>query len=163
MLTYHQLPISVSLLSIDLPLWYTFKTAATLEQKDQQRFHLLLNEPAPPEWEPELSRNGDCPQLTSESLRFLWLEISPYRVSMTMQEQGKLSYRHLWQQGVYGISRYYLQRDSLEGYQSLQLRNYTRSLELDGYPVPRNLRLEYELWSDKFRLGRYVLNLQIDH
>ncbi|NEO29642.1 MAG: hypothetical protein F6K36_04170 [Symploca sp. SIO3C6] len=163
MLTYHQIPVSVSLISIDLPLWHTFKTDATLEQKDQQRFHLLLNEPAPPEWKPEIAKDGNCHQPKSESSRFLWLEISPYRVSMTMQEQGKLSYRHLWQQGVYGVSRYCLQKDSLEGYRSLQLRNYTRSVELDGCPVPHNLRLEYELWSEKFRLGHYILHLQIEH
>jgi hypothetical protein len=74
-----------------------------------------------------------------------------------------MSYRHLWEPGVFGISRYWLQGDSLKGYESLRLRNYTRSLKLDGRPLPQHLQLEYELWSAKVPLGHYVLNLQIHH
>jgi hypothetical protein len=163
MLTHHRRPVCLSLVSTDLPVWSTIETAATLYQKDQERFHLLLSEPALPDWEPEQTTTGDTNQPTTKPLRLLWLEISPYRVIMTMQENGRLSYRHLWEQGIYGISRYWLQGDSLKGFESLRLRNYTRSLKLEGRPLPQHLYLEYELWSDKIQLGRYVLNLQIHH
>lgn len=163
MLTHHRRPVRLSLVSTDLPVWYTVETAATLYQKDQERFHLLLSEPSLPEWESELTTTGDTNQPKSETLRHLWLEISPYRVIMTMQENGRLSYRHLWERGVYGISRYWLQSESSQGYESLRLRNYTRTLTLQGRPLPHHLRLEYELWSEKLPLGRYVLNLEIHH
>jgi hypothetical protein len=163
MLTHHRRPICLSLVSTDLPVWSTVEAAATLYQKDQERFHLLLSEPAPPEWQPELTTTGDTNQRKSDTRRLLWLEISPYRVIMTMQTNGRLSYRHLWERGVYGISRYWLQSESSQGYESLRLRNYTRTLTLQGRPLPHHLRLEYELWSEKLPLGRYVLNLEIHH
>jgi hypothetical protein len=163
MLTHHRRPICLSLVSTDLPVWSTVEAAATLYQKDQERFHLLLSESAPPEWGPELTTTSDTNQRKSDTRRLLWLEISPYRVIMTMQANGRLSYRHLWERGVYGISRYWLQSESPQGYESLRLRNYTRSLTLEGRPLPRHLRLEYELWSEKLPLGRYVLNLEIHH
>ncbi|MGQ4647939.1 hypothetical protein [Lyngbya aestuarii] len=163
MLTNHSLSVRLSFISVDLPIWSTIETSATLYQKDQERFHLLLTEPNLRGDEPELSDSKDSQQENSENFRLLWLEISPYRVMLTMQRHGRLSYRHIWEQGIYGISRYWLQSDSLEGHQLLQLRNYTRSLQLTGRPFPQNLRLEYELWSEKVPLGRYVLNLEIDH
>src|SRR5918998_6468706 len=115
MLTHHRRPVCLSLVSTDMPVWSTVETAATLYQKDKERFHLLFSEPAPPEWEPERKTSGDRNQPKTETCRLLWLEISPYRVIMTMQESGKMSYRHLWEPGVYGISRYWLQGDSLKG------------------------------------------------
>lgn len=164
MLTHHRKPVCLSLMSLDLPVLSTVETAATLYQKDQERFHLLLSEPAfLPEWEPEPEISAENPTSASSSPRLLWLEISPYRVIMTMQGNGKLSYRHLWEQGVYGISRYWLQNDDLKEHSSLRLRNYTRSLELKGSPLPESLRLEYELWSQEVQLGRYILNLKIHH
>ena len=163
MLTYHRRPVCLSLLSTDLPIWSTVETAATLYQKDAERFHLLLSEPSIPEWEPEVKTTTDTNQPNPKTQRLLWLEISPYRVIMTMQQSGKLSYRHLWEPGVYGISRYWLQGDSLKGFESLRLRNYTRSLKLEGRPLPQELRLEYELWAEKVQLGCYVLTLQIHH
>lgn len=163
MLTYHRRPVCLSLISTDLPIWSTVETAATLYQKDKERFHLLLSEPSLPEWEPELATATDTKPPSAKNPRLLWLEISPYRVIITMQENGKLSYRHLWEPGVYGISRYWLQGDSLKGFESLRLRNYTRSLKLEGHPLPQDLRLEYELWSEKIQLGHYILSLQIHH
>jgi hypothetical protein len=163
MLTHHRLPVCFSLVSTDLPVWSTVETAATLYQKDRERFHLLLSEPIPPEWQPELTATGNTNPQKANALRLLWMEISPYRVIMTMQGNGKLSYRHLWEKGVYGINRYWLQGDTLQGYQVFRLRNYTRSLKLEGRPLPQHLRLEYELWSEKVQLGRYILNLDIYH
>ncbi len=163
MLTHHRRPVCLSLVSTDLAVWSTVETAATLFQKDKERFHLLFSEPALPEWRPELTTTSDTNQPTSKPSRLLWLDLSPYRVIMTMQENGKLSYRHFWERGVYGISRYWLHSDSLQGYESLRLRNYTQSLKLEGRPLPHSLRLEYELWSEKVQLGHYVLNLQIHH
>ena len=167
MLTHHRKPVHLSLLSSDLPLWSTIETSATLYQKDTERFHLLLTEPL-------IKSKGDAvldtPQteptgnLTpAETPRLLWLEISPYRVIMTMQGNGRFSYRHLWEQGIYGFSRYWLQDPSLVQKEHIRLRNFTRSLVLDRNPLPHRLRIEYELWSDKVQMGCYVLYLQIQH
>jgi hypothetical protein len=82
---------------------------------------------------------------------------------MTMQTSGKLSYRHLWETGVYGISRYWLNNDSSSINGSLRLRNFTRNLILEGRPLPEHLQVEYELWSQKLQLGHYILNLDIHH
>ncbi len=170
MLTHHRLPVSLSLISTDLPLWSVVETAATLYQKDQERFHLLLTEPGIYErdvLDPLPTSQGTDPapspilRPTSPSPRLLWLEISPYRVIMTMQGNSKLSYRHFWESGVYGLSRYWLQDNALLSNGQMRLRNFTRSLELRGRPLPRSLRVEYELWSAKVQLGSYVLNLEI--
>jgi hypothetical protein len=82
---------------------------------------------------------------------------------MTMQGNGKLSYRHLWERGIYGLSRYWLHSDSLDAHGQVRLRNFTKSLTLEGHPLPEHLRLEYELWSEKVQLGSYILNLEIHH
>ncbi|TAF52944.1 MAG: hypothetical protein EAZ60_22060 [Oscillatoriales cyanobacterium] len=119
MLTHHRKPVSLSLVSTDLPLWSVVETAGTLYQKDRDRFHLLLHEPA--------------------------------------------SYRHCWERGMYGLSRYWLQGESLATPEQLRLRNFTRNLTLTGKPEPQHLRLEYELWSEKVQLGQYILNLEIHH
>lgn len=163
MLTYHRKPVCLSLVSTDLPVWSTVETAATLYQKDRERFHLLLTEPTIKDWEPspEVTLESDSDQLSSP--RLLWLEISPYRVIMTMQGNGQLSYRHLWERGIYGLSRYWLQNELSSSHDQLRLRNFTRSLTLVSRPLPEYLRLEYELWSEKVQLGRYVLNLEIHH
>lgn len=163
MLTHHRRPVCLSFVSTDLPIWSTIETAATLYQKDQERFHLLLSEPVSTEWGTELTTLSHTQQAKHEPFRLLWLEISPYRVSMTMQRQGRLSYRHIWEQGVYGISRYWLHSDSAIGHESFHLRNYTRSLKLEGRPLPHSLRVEYELWSERVQLGRYILTLEIHH
>ena len=159
MLTHHRKPVSLSLISVDLPIRSLIETSATLYQKDRQRFHLLLSEPGLNDWEP-LSEKLPA---TAAPSRLLWLEISPYRTIMTVQGNGKLSYRHLWENRMYGLSRYWLQNESLNGFSQMRLRNFTRSLTLTGSPLPDYLRLEYELWSDKLQFGRYVLDLEIHH
>lgn len=168
MLTHHRKPVSLSLISTDLPVWSLVETAATLYQKDRQQFHILLHEPAIFEREFEREFEGDTTQenaslSSSQKPRLLWLEISPYRAVMTMQGNGKYNYRHLWEPGIYGVSRYWLQSDSMGLPQQLRLRNFTRSFVLVGEPIPQGLRLEYELWSEKVQLGRYVLELEIHH
>ncbi|MCL1463373.1 hypothetical protein [Argonema galeatum] len=162
MLTHHRKPVCLSLVSTDLPIWSVVETAATLYQKDRDRFHLLLTEPAIEEQEPAFpvaSASGS----TAASPRLLWLEISPQRVIMTMQGNGKLSYRHLWERGIYGLSRYWLNNELSNGNGQIRLRNYTISLTLEGRPLPEHLRLEYELWSEKVQLGHYILSLEIHH
>ncbi|MFP4120463.1 hypothetical protein [Coleofasciculus sp.] len=164
MLTHHRLPVCLSVVSTDLPIWFTIETAATLYQKERDRFHLLLREPPLPEWEsrhPPQTSPTDVVKRTPQ--RLLWLEISPYRMIMTMQANGNLSYRHRWERGVYGISRYWLHEKATKKHQSLQLRNYTQMLKLEGYPLPQSLELDYELWSGKVRLGHYLLRLQMYH
>lgn len=167
MLTHHRKPVSLSLVSTDLPLWSVVETAGTLYQKDRDRFHLLLHEPAildrqfVDEYDESAEQISILPTTTKP--RLLWLEVSPYRVVMTMQGNGKYSYRHCWERGMYGLSRYWLQGESLATPEQLRLRNFTRNLTLTGKPEPEHLRLEYELWSEKVQLGRYILNLEIHH
>src|SRR6476469_7510352 len=164
MLTHHRRPVCLSMVSTDLPFWSTIETSATLYQKDKERFHLLLTEPGIPDREPETDEKPDVSaQPPDNSPRLLWLELSPYRVIMTMQGNGKTSYRHLWETGIYGISRYWLHSESARGNAPLRMRNYTRKLILEGGPLPVSLHLEYELWSEKVQMGHYLLNLQIHH
>ena len=164
MLTHHRKPVSLSLVSTDLPLWSVVETAATLYQKERDRFHLVLHEPAIIDREvPDESGEQVAILPTATKPRLLWLEVSPYRVIMTMQGNGKYSYRHCWERGMYGLSRYWLQGDSMATAAQLRLRNFTRQLMLTGEPEFGHLRLEYELWSEKVQLGRYILNLEIHH
>lgn len=150
-------------MAFDIPVWSVIETAATLYQRDSDRFHMLLTEP--------LVRDEQCPSITGivcapETPRLLWLEFTPSRVIMTMQGNGKFSYRHIWERGVYGVSRYWLQNEDLTQSEQMRLQNYTRSLDLKGASasaLPHHLRLEYELWSGRLRLGHYVLNLDIHH
>ncbi|MGL6283426.1 MAG: hypothetical protein ACRC2J_13575, partial [Microcoleaceae cyanobacterium] len=46
MLTYHRLPVSLSIISTDLPVFSIIETAATIYQKENNRLHILLNEPS---------------------------------------------------------------------------------------------------------------------
>jgi hypothetical protein len=170
MLTHHRKPISLSMISTDLPVWSVVETAATLYQKDTDKFHVVLTAPPLISCEfgtylhPEDSISP--PQknfVTPSSPRVLWLEISPYRVSMTMQGNAQVSYRHFWEKGVYGLSRFWLPHESLEPQQPIRLRNFTKSFTISGYPLLEHLRLEYELWSATLQLGRYILNLEIQH
>jgi hypothetical protein len=153
MLTQHRIPVSLSLMSFDLPVWSVVETAATLYRKDADRFHLLLTEPLIVDAVAELG--------AAQTPRLLWLELSPYRVTMTMQGNGRSSYRHYWEQGVYGTSRYWLQNESCPN--PIQLRNFTRSLALEGGDLPDHLRVEYELWAGKLQIGHYVMNVEIHH
>jgi hypothetical protein len=178
MLTHHRKPVLLSLISTDLPVWSVLETAATLYQKDSNQFHLLLT--APPVKSHEVSDSAgqedtlilgkspsrDLHQQQSNlhipnGPRILWLEISPYRVIMTMQGNAQLSYRHFWEQGVYGVSRYWLPLESLQPNEPIRLRNFTANLKLSGHPLPEHLRVEYELWAGKVQLGCYILNLEI--
>ncbi|MGF1479897.1 MAG: hypothetical protein ACFB4I_10445 [Cyanophyceae cyanobacterium] len=152
MLAHHRKSVCLSLLSTDLPILASLESAATIYQKDRERFHLLLSQPFGAE------STDDCHQSSRQQL--LWLELSPYRVLMTMQENGRLGYRHFWEEGIYGSSRYWL-HSYAEDSSSFRLRNFTRSLKLQGNPFPQNLRLDYELWSDQVQLGHYVLHLEI--
>jgi hypothetical protein len=162
MLTQHRKPICLSLMSYDLPLWSVVETDATLYQKDSERFHVLLTEPLIQDTSQFSESTVLSPSLPSTP-RLLWLEISPYRVTMTMQGNGKFSYRHFWEQGVYGVSRYWLQTEAFTGSHQMRLRNFTRTLTLQGSPFPEHLRVEYELWAQQLRIGHYVMNLEILH
>lgn len=158
MLAHHRKPVSLSFISTDLPILTSVETAATLYQKDKERFHLLLSQPASLE-----SGEPIPPEPTTDNKQLLWLELSPYRVILTMQENGRLGYRHFWEQGVYGTSRYWMHSYSTGTNGSFRLRNFTRSLSLKGSPLPRSLRLDYELWSENVQLGHYVLHVEIYH
>ncbi|MBF2003331.1 MAG: hypothetical protein IGS50_19820 [Synechococcales cyanobacterium C42_A2020_086] len=176
MLAQHRTSVSLSLASFDLPVWSIVETEATLYQKDQERFHLLLTEPLVQDAVvlPGLagvtsvasSLDAASPvEFTPATPRLLWLELSPYRVTMTMQGNGSFSYRHFWEQGVYGVSRYWLQTiaplsDTLS-HNQVRLRNFTRSLFLKRDALPQHLRVEYELWANQLHLGHYVMNVEL--
>ncbi|HEY9848263.1 MAG TPA: hypothetical protein V6D28_02295 [Leptolyngbyaceae cyanobacterium] len=162
MLTHHRKPVCLSLVSTDLPIWSVVETSATLYQKDQNRFHLLLTEPAINE-SLSVEASSNQSKAPGTSPRLLWLEISPSRVIMTMQGSRQLSYRHFWENGIYGISRYWLYSQLSQGQGQVRLRNFTVDISLKGKPLPEHLRVEYELWSGKLTLGRYILNLEIHH
>ncbi|NJK38954.1 MAG: hypothetical protein HC825_02595 [Oscillatoriales cyanobacterium RM1_1_9] len=162
MLTHFRKPVSLSLVSIDLPVRSLVETAATVYQKDKEQFHLLLHEPGVLDQDLDILSPNPSGQRDSKP-RLLWLEISPYRAVMTMQGNGQYSYRHLWQKGMYGLSRYYLQHNSVGIPQQFRLRNFTRDLQMTGHPFPTDLRLEYELWCQTVQLGRYVLSLEVHH
>ena len=86
MLAHHRRPVSLCLLSTDLPILSTLETAATLYQKDRHRFHLLLNQP------PVALAEIETLKPENKQNKLIWLEISANRVIMTMQGQGKFAY-----------------------------------------------------------------------
>lgn len=162
MLSQHRKPVCLSLMAFDLPVWSVVETAATVYQKENDQFHILLTEPAVQERVRDGCKPDEVLTLPApQPPRLIWLEVSPYRVTMTMQGNGRFSYRHFWEQGVYGLNRYWLQRSSGDQNEQIRLRNFTRNLSLVGHPIPEHLRLEYELWTNNLRLGHYVLNLEV--
>lgn len=150
--------VYLSFISTDLPVWNVIQATASLYQKDQERFHLLLNQQTLPCSTSPVFGNQD----KSPEQGLFWLEISPYRVMMTMQSNSRLSYRHFWERGVYGVSRYCLNTAPHQPNQSLRFRNFTRYLKVDSDPFPRTLRIEYELWSETVQLGSYILHLELE-
>jgi hypothetical protein len=170
MLTYYRKPVCLSLISTDQPLWSVVETAVTVYQKDHNRFHLLLS--APSFKEPEVA-NSFNPESTSRqeqdhadlptSPPQWWLEIAPERVIMTHQGHAQVNYRHFWQQGAYGRTRYWLANESSQHNEPIRLHNFTRSLVLKGDPMPEQLRVEYELLAGDVQLGSYILNIEIKH
>ena len=157
MLTHHRLPVCLSLISTDLPILSTIETAATLYQQEQGRFHLLLHQSR------EVFVGVNPGVVRPAPPQLLWLEISANRVILTLQGNSQFSYRHFWEKGVYGISRYWLNDGNQHLSDSFRLRNFTRDLTLTGDILPEFLRVEYELWSAKLCLGHYVLHLEIYH
>lgn len=160
MLAQHHTPVCLSLSAYDLPIWSIVETNATLYQREPDRFHLLLTEPLIQDPD-SLSRPQSTVISSLPTPRLLWLEISPSRVIMTMQGNGQFSYRHFWEQGVYGLSRYWLQTTDISEKNQLRLRNFTHRLSLKGKPLPSQLRIEYELWANQLQVGHYVMNVEI--
>lgn len=161
MLTHHRKTVCLSLMSLNLPLWSVVEASATLYEKELQRYHLLLREPPLRDRLPVDLQEGGGDWSSAPASRFLWLELSPYRIILTMQTHGKLSYRHYWEKGVFGPTRFWLQGDDPTYCSQMRLRNYTRDLKLEGDPLPEHLRVEYELWAAQEFLGHYVLNVDI--
>lgn len=166
MLTQHRKSVCVSLTSADLPICSELETVATLYQHDHDRFHLVLTEPLVLDRdislnEPLLQPVQPAPVSTATTPRLLWLEFSPYRATLTMQGNGRFSYRHLFQLNMFGLSRYWLAADDHQPIEQFRLRNFTRFLHLKGNSLPRFLMLEYELWSEEEVLGSYLFTLEI--
>ncbi|MEL7409373.1 MAG: hypothetical protein AAFN00_20905, partial [Cyanobacteria bacterium J06558_2] len=143
MLVNRHRTVYFSLISTDLPIWNVIEAKASLYQKDHERFHLLLEQQSLP----HSFISGNSQQPATQGL--FWWEISPYRIMMTMQSNGKLSYRHFWERGVYGVSRYCLNSDPEQPSKSIRFRNFTRYIKVEGDSCPQNIRLEYELWLAK--------------
>lgn len=161
MLTDRPQNVYLSFISTDLPLWNIIEGNASLYQKDRTKFHLLLNHYNLPQ--SLLSTNQISSVLEENSQQgLLWLEVSPSRVILTMQSNSHFSYRHFWERGVYGISRYWLNADEVNNSSSFRLRNFTRFLKCDCDPFPTKVQIDYELWSSQVKLGSYVLHLDID-
>ena len=146
--------VYLSFISTDLPVWNVIEASASLYQRDRDRFHLLLD-------------RQNLPHSVSDRHKLnrglFWLEISPYRVILTMQSNNKLSYRHFWEKGIYGVSRYCLNNSPERPSESLRLRNFTRHLKVKQDTYPQSVRIEYEMWSGKLKLGTYILHLDIDN
>ena len=159
MLTEHR-SVSLSYLSINLEILVHLEAIATLYKRENGAFHLVLNNV-------EFSKITDdynyyFPLENEEENRknLIWLEISPFRVIMTQQNKNGLNYRHYWERGIYGKSRYWLNENNHN--QSIYLHNFTRSLDFQGKSHPQSLRVDYELWSNHLNLGHYVLHLEIN-
>ena len=165
MLTQLRRPIHLSF-SADGLLISELETVGTLYQRDRDRYHLVLTEPLVMDWEMRSqvveSAISTLVATAIPTPRLLWIEFSPYRVTMTMQGNGQFSYRHLFEPGVLGLSRYFLQ-DDLQPNREFRLRNFTRNLHMKGNPLPSYLLLEYELRFDRLQLGQYTLSLEIHH
>ncbi len=158
MLAHYRKSVCLSLVSTNLPVGHQLESTAYIYQKDREKFHLLLNLH-------NILPSSAIAATSKEAISkqgLLWLEISPYRAIMTMQRNKGSSYRHFWEPGIYGVSRYWLNDNKLKNSNSLRLRNYTRYLKLDSCPLPTSLRIEYELWSGKLPLGSYNLRLDIN-
>ena len=149
----HQI-VYLSFISTDLPVWNTIEAAASLYQKSAEKFHLLLNQQNLPQ-----SIFSDDQEKFDRGL--FWLEITPYRVMLTMQSNNKLSYRHFWEKGIYGVSRYCFNGNLDEPSKSIRFSNFTRHLKVEQDVYPKNVRIEYEMWSEKVQLGSYILHLDL--
>jgi hypothetical protein len=154
--------VYLSFISTDLPLWNIIEGSASLYQKDRTKFHLLLNQYNLPQSSSSASDKSFSRDEQKPSKGLLWLEVSPSRVILTMQSNSRFSYRHFWERGVYGVSRYWLNANEPEKSSSFRLRNFTRFLQFDCDPFPKSVQIDYELWSSELKLGSYVLHLDID-
>lgn len=163
MLTEHR-SISLSYISTNLEILVHLDAIATVYQRNDDKFHVVIS---------NTDFGGDVDSRQTEVLKnsnnqnsknLLWLEISPYRVIMTQQNKNSVNYRHFWERGVYGKSRYWINGDADTNNQQncLRLRNFTRSLTLTNKSNPKSLRIEYELWSNHLNLGNYILHLEIN-
>lgn len=155
--------VSFSYLSTNLSLLAHLESIATVYQRQKGTYHLVL---ADVDFGivDEFSREDNLfSSSTSKAKNLIWLEISPYRVIMTQQNQQGLNYRHFWEKGVYGISRYWLNNniDNEIKQDAMQLRNFTRNLTVKGSSIPEAIRIEYELWTNELNLGHYILHLEI--
>ncbi|MDX2245055.1 MAG: hypothetical protein NW224_30630 [Leptolyngbyaceae cyanobacterium bins.302] len=162
MLTQLRRPVRLSFNSTDSLICSDVETVGTLYQKNDDRYHLVFTEPLVTEWDGLFQDYNHSNSDSVPTPRLLWLEFSPFRVTMTMQGNGQFGYRHLFEPGVFGTSRYWLQ-GALGGSEQLQFRNFTRNLHVKGNPLPCYLLLEYELWAQQLKLGDYHLSIEISH
>jgi len=162
MLTQHR-PVSISYLYTNLNLLAQLTTIATIYQRQEDTCHLVLKNVDFHGVEKHTGDNQQSIPSKTNHKNLIWLEISPYRVIMTQQHQSQLNYRHFWEKGVYGVSRYWLntKEEKLHN-QKIYLRNYTRNLTTIGGNIPESLRIDNELWTNNLNLGHYILHIEIN-
>lgn len=156
--------ISLCYLSTNLEILVHLDAIATLYQKDHHRFHIVLNNVEFSKIKDDSNFYFPTENQEENGKNLIWLEISPFRVIMTQQHKHGVNYRHYWEKGIYGKSRYWLNEngDNDRASDSIYLRNFTRNLTLKGASNPESLRIEYELWSNHLNFGHYVLHLEIN-
>lgn len=157
MLALHR-PVCLSLTSTDLGICSRIKTAATLYQRDQQPFHLVVKGIEFP-----MDKIKQKKVLPETDKGLLWLEISSSRIIMTMQGKGNYSYRHQWEKGLTSRSYFWFNAENGTESYSFCLPNFTQRLLLEGHPLPKLLHLDYELGLPPVLLGQYSLSLEIYH
>lgn len=163
MLTEHR-SVSLSYISTNLEILVHLDGIATLYPRDNDKFHVVLNNVEFGKVLDSVGRDFATNNNSQNSRNLLWLEISPYRVIMTQQNRDGVNYRHFWERGIYGKSRYWINGDydGNNRQNCLHLRNFTRSLTLVNKSNSKSLRIEYELWSNHLNLGNYILHLEIN-
>lgn len=154
--------VYLSFIATDLPIWNVIEATASLYQTEPDKFYLLLNQQNSNSTQSAANLTSLEHQDKSE-VGLFWLEITPNRIMLTMQSHNRLSYRHFWEKGTSGVSRYCLTEESDRSSTSLRFRNFTRYLKVEQDPFPSNIRIEYELWSKRIQLGSYILHLDIDN
>ena len=155
MLVNRQQTVCLSFISQQSSTWSQIESEASIFQKDYDCFHILLEQQKLP--------YSVCSELNGYRAPqgVFWFDISPYRVTMTMQSNNQLSYRHFWETGIYGTSKYCLNTEPNCTNQLIQLRNFTRHLKVEQSSVPKSVRIEYEVWSGQTIIGSYLMHLQI--
>jgi len=81
---------------------------------------------------------------------------------MTMRYNGQVSYRHFWEKGFTVLAVIGWEMSHCMARIRYASRNFTRRLTLVNHTTGAS-GVEYELWTENVQLGRYILNVEINH